>query len=115
VRGHARGLFIHDWESDGVIGPRIFIMIGDPSKTRDTETRRRIASIFLHEYHEYLDWQKGNPDAPEKIPDLPYKLAGEGLPGDADLTSHERWIWYKAMMDWKEFSSTPRNGRKLKH
>jgi len=93
---HARGLFIHDWETDGVRDASIFIMIGNPAKT---ETKWRIASIFLHEYHHYLDWRQGGANVPEQVPDLPYRWF-------AGLSRLERWVWYRAAQDLKEFRLT---------
>jgi hypothetical protein len=64
-----------------------------------------MASILLHEYHHYLIWLKGEADVPEKIPDFPSEFTNQ-FRGEGELTPLERWIWYRAMIDLKEFLST---------
>jgi len=97
----SRGVFDPDWEKNGVRDPTILLLIGDTSKVDEVHTGMRIMSILFHEYHHYLDWV--NPSrrrVPKRIPKLPYGF--EVRPGE--LLRKERWIWYRAQMDIKEFS-----------
>ncbi len=106
----ARGIFEPGLKADGSFDPSILITLGNPSKT---ESPMRAASIFLHEYHHYLDWLKGDGDLPDQIPDLPYNLRG---PSDVvDLSPRERWLWHKAQMDLDEFLATLKKAKPSKH